>query len=79
MFHNSVCAGILKFNEDQNLNEKRLGLKIPSVCLIVPMMFSFDFRNELVSVDDQYTYKDVQDVFEREPYIVRFSAPFAGK
>ena len=68
-------------NEDytENLNKKRLELKMSWHNLIVPMMFSFDFRDDLVSVDDQYTYKDIQDAFEREPFIVRFSDPSAGK
>ncbi|XP_029813721.1 deoxyribonuclease-1-like 2 [Manacus vitellinus] len=38
-------------------------------------MYLFIYRTDVVSVVDTYQYKDRQDVFSREPFILRVSAP----
>ncbi|NWX95587.1 DNSL2 protein, partial [Nothoprocta ornata] len=38
-------------------------------------MYLFIYRTEAVSVLDTYQYKDRQDVFSREPFILRVSSP----
>uniref|UniRef100_A0A8C0ZBD3 Deoxyribonuclease-1-like 2 n=1 Tax=Cyanistes caeruleus TaxID=156563 RepID=A0A8C0ZBD3_CYACU len=38
-------------------------------------MYLFIYRTDVVSVVDTYQYKDPQDVFSREPFILRVSAP----
>ncbi|NXF32269.1 DNSL2 protein, partial [Nyctibius bracteatus] len=38
-------------------------------------MYLFIYRTDLVSVVDTYQYEDPQDVFSREPFILRVSAP----
>uniref|UniRef100_A0A8C3JJG3 Deoxyribonuclease n=1 Tax=Calidris pygmaea TaxID=425635 RepID=A0A8C3JJG3_9CHAR len=38
-------------------------------------MYLFIYRTDTVSVVDTYQYKDPQDVFSREPFILRVSAP----
>ncbi|XP_077993742.1 deoxyribonuclease-1-like isoform X2 [Glandiceps talaboti] len=37
--------------------------------------YGFLYRPDKVTVIDSYTYNDVSDFFEREPFIVRFSSP----
>lgn len=36
-------------------------------------------RTDVVSVADTYQYEDPQDVFSREPFILRVSAPHTSK
>ncbi|CAH1776658.1 unnamed protein product [Owenia fusiformis] len=36
--------------------------------------YAYIYRNEL-SVTDEFVFNDISDIFEREPYIVRFKAP----
>ncbi|KFP46154.1 Deoxyribonuclease-1-like 2, partial [Cathartes aura] len=38
-------------------------------------MYLFIYRTDVVSVVDTYQYEDPQDVFSREPFILRISAP----
>ncbi|KAM9014880.1 deoxyribonuclease-1-like 2 [Ara ararauna] len=38
-------------------------------------MYLFIYRTDVVSVVDTYQYEDPQDVFSREPFILRVSAP----
>ncbi|NXN62223.1 DNSL2 protein, partial [Rynchops niger] len=38
-------------------------------------MYLFIYRTDIVSVVDTYQYEDPQDVFSREPFILRVSAP----
>ncbi|XP_072791765.1 deoxyribonuclease-1-like 2 isoform X6 [Taeniopygia guttata] len=38
-------------------------------------MYLFIYRTDVVSVVDTYQYEDPQDVFSREPFILRLSAP----
>ncbi|XP_025963552.2 deoxyribonuclease-1-like 2 [Dromaius novaehollandiae] len=38
-------------------------------------MYLFIYRTEVVSVVDTYQYEDPQDVFSREPFILRVSSP----
>ncbi|XP_051825490.1 deoxyribonuclease-1-like 2 [Antechinus flavipes] len=38
-------------------------------------MYLFVYRTERLSVMDSYCYPDPQDVFSREPFIVKFSSP----
>ncbi|NWT20758.1 DNSL2 protein, partial [Vireo altiloquus] len=38
-------------------------------------MYLFIYRTDVVSVEDTYQYEDPQDVFSREPFILRVSAP----
>ncbi|NXK26233.1 DNSL2 protein, partial [Arenaria interpres] len=38
-------------------------------------MYLFIYRTDIVSVVDTYQYKDPQDIFSREPFILRVSAP----
>ncbi|XP_061848837.1 deoxyribonuclease-1-like 2 [Colius striatus] len=38
-------------------------------------MYLFIYRTDVVSVLDTYQYEDPQDVFSREPFILRVSAP----
>ncbi|XP_072734343.1 deoxyribonuclease-1-like 2 [Ciconia boyciana] len=40
-------------------------------------MYLFIYRTDIVSVLDTYQYEDPQDVFSREPFILRVSAPRA--
>ncbi|NXP43120.1 DNSL2 protein, partial [Leiothrix lutea] len=40
-------------------------------------MYLFIYRTDVVSVVDTYQYEDPQDVFSREPFILRVSAPSA--
>ncbi|KAM9372461.1 deoxyribonuclease-1-like 2 [Phaethornis superciliosus] len=40
-------------------------------------MYLFIYRTDVVSVVDTYQYEDPQDVFSREPFILRVSAPRA--
>ncbi|XP_016157319.1 PREDICTED: deoxyribonuclease-1-like 2 [Ficedula albicollis] len=42
-------------------------------------MYLFIYRTDIVSVVDTYQYKDPQDVFSREPFILRVSAPSTSK
>lgn len=46
----------------------------------VPELSSFcSHRTDVVSVVDTYQYEDPQDVFSREPFILRVSAPSASE
>ncbi|KFR12020.1 Deoxyribonuclease-1-like 2, partial [Opisthocomus hoazin] len=38
-------------------------------------MYLFIYRTDVVSVVDTYQYEDPQDIFSREPFILRVSAP----
>uniref|UniRef100_A0A8C4XS35 Deoxyribonuclease n=1 Tax=Falco tinnunculus TaxID=100819 RepID=A0A8C4XS35_FALTI len=38
-------------------------------------MYLFIYRTDVISVVDTYQYEDPQDVFSREPFILRVSAP----
>lgn len=38
-------------------------------------MYLFVYRTETLSVMDSYCYPDPEDVFSREPFIVKFSSP----
>ncbi|XP_073070770.1 deoxyribonuclease-1-like 2 [Manis javanica] len=38
-------------------------------------MYLFVYRKDVVSVVDTYQYPDPEDVFSREPFVVKFSAP----
>lgn len=38
-------------------------------------MYLFVYRKDVVSVMDTYQYPDPEDVFSREPFMVKFSAP----
>ncbi|XP_037845912.1 deoxyribonuclease-1-like 2 isoform X2 [Chlorocebus sabaeus] len=38
-------------------------------------MYLFVYRKDAVSVVDTYQYPDPEDVFSREPFVVKFSAP----
>lgn len=42
-------------------------------------MYLFIYRTDVVSVVDTYQYEDPQDVFSREPFILRVSAPSTSK
>ncbi|XP_065540138.1 deoxyribonuclease-1-like 2 [Lathamus discolor] len=42
-------------------------------------MYLFIYRTDVVSVVDTYQYEDPQDVFSREPFILRVSAPNTSK
>ncbi|XP_035195702.1 deoxyribonuclease-1-like 2 [Oxyura jamaicensis] len=42
-------------------------------------MYLFIYRTDVVSVLDTYQYEDPQDVFSREPFILRVSAPRTSK
>ncbi|XP_074652787.1 deoxyribonuclease-1-like [Tubulanus polymorphus] len=37
--------------------------------------YGFIYRSDVVSVEDTYQYVDPKDVFQREPYAVKFKAP----
>ncbi|XP_068919223.1 LOW QUALITY PROTEIN: deoxyribonuclease-1-like 2 [Petaurus breviceps papuanus] len=41
-------------------------------------MYLFVYRTETLSVLDSYCYPDPEDVFSREPFIVKFSSPNTG-
>ncbi|XP_043831297.1 LOW QUALITY PROTEIN: deoxyribonuclease-1-like 2 [Dromiciops gliroides] len=41
-------------------------------------MYLFVYRTETLSVLDSYCYPDPEDVFSREPFIVKFSSPKTG-
>ncbi|XP_055220972.1 LOW QUALITY PROTEIN: deoxyribonuclease-1-like 2 [Gorilla gorilla gorilla] len=42
-------------------------------------MYLFVYRKDAVSVVDTYLYPDPEDVFSREPFVVKFSAPGTGE
>uniref|UniRef100_A0A8W4FJ99 Deoxyribonuclease n=1 Tax=Sus scrofa TaxID=9823 RepID=A0A8W4FJ99_PIG len=42
-------------------------------------MYLFVYRKDVVSVMDTYQYPDPEDVFSREPFVVKFSAPRSGE
>nr|XP_030140656.3 deoxyribonuclease-1-like 2 isoform X3 [Taeniopygia guttata]XP_032606956.2 deoxyribonuclease-1-like 2 isoform X3 [Taeniopygia guttata] len=42
-------------------------------------MYLFIYRTDVVSVVDTYQYEDPQDIFSREPFILRVSAPSTSK
>ncbi|XP_072610106.1 LOW QUALITY PROTEIN: deoxyribonuclease-1-like 2 [Vulpes vulpes] len=42
-------------------------------------MYLFVYRKDAVSVLDTYQYPDPGDVFSREPFVVKFSAPGSGE
>ncbi|KAL4686327.1 hypothetical protein H8957_005197 [Semnopithecus entellus] len=42
-------------------------------------MYLFVYRKDAVSVVDTYQYPDPEDVFSREPFVVKFSAPGSGE
>uniref|UniRef100_A0A8B9U8P1 Deoxyribonuclease n=1 Tax=Anas zonorhyncha TaxID=75864 RepID=A0A8B9U8P1_9AVES len=42
-------------------------------------MYLFIYRTDVVSVVDTYQYEDLQDIFSREPFILRVSAPRTSK
>ncbi|XP_006036814.2 deoxyribonuclease-1-like 2 isoform X1 [Alligator sinensis] len=39
-------------------------------------MYLFIYRKEVVSVVDRYQYEDPEDIFSREPFIMKFSSPY---
>ncbi|XP_065588492.1 deoxyribonuclease-1-like 2 isoform X3 [Cyrtonyx montezumae] len=42
-------------------------------------MYLFIYRTDVVSVVDTYQYEDPQDIFSREPFILRVSAPHSSE
>ncbi|XP_011888346.1 PREDICTED: deoxyribonuclease-1-like 2 isoform X3 [Cercocebus atys] len=42
-------------------------------------MYLFVYRKDAVAVVDTYQYPDPEDVFSREPFVVKFSAPGSGE
>lgn len=44
------------------------GVTVPSFC-----------RTDAVSVVDTYQYEDPQDIFSREPFVLRVSAPHSSE
>ncbi|XP_032303545.1 deoxyribonuclease-1-like 2 [Coturnix japonica] len=42
-------------------------------------MYLFLYRTDVVSVVDTYQYEDPQDVFSREPFVLRVSAPHSSE
>ncbi|XP_014649041.1 PREDICTED: deoxyribonuclease-1-like 2 isoform X2 [Ceratotherium simum simum] len=40
-------------------------------------MYLFVYRKDAVSVEDMYQYPDPEDTFSREPFVVKFSAPYS--
>ncbi|XP_058426275.1 deoxyribonuclease-1-like 2 isoform X1 [Diceros bicornis minor] len=41
-------------------------------------MYLFVYRKDAVSVEDMYQYPDPEDTFSREPFVVKFSAPYSA-
>lgn len=49
--------------------------------LLLPgkILFSAASRKDVVSVVSTYQYPDPEDVFSREPFVVKFSVPSCGE
>lgn len=52
---------------------------IQGLCKVPGSPSFYSHRTDIVSVVDTYQYKDPQDVFSREPFILRVSAPSTSK
>lgn len=69
---NELLADVNKFSSPRGVY--KMGLSTRLGRSVSKEQYAFLYRSDKVTVTDSYVYHDNQDIFQREPFVVRFQA-----